>query len=209
MLLASAEPLVDAYDLALVDLDGVVYRGSDVVAHAAESLDRARGAGMGLVFVTNNASREPESVAAQLVGLGIAADDEYPGMWWQLLAEERNGRLGRCEDLCGVGGDAQADELGGDRLRFTRCVVGHEHQANPCAARAVETLGGVSHHVRTPVDDTVEVDERQVIGVDEGLRAGQEHQLVSSPCGGALSPTSARSAGSAGSARSSRSAGSR
>src|SRR5450756_2098864 len=29
---------------------------------------------MGLVFVTNNASREPESVAAQLVGLGIAAD---------------------------------------------------------------------------------------------------------------------------------------
>jgi len=74
MLLASAEPLVDAYDLALVDLDGVVYRGSDVVAHAAESLERARGAGMGLVFVTNNASREPESVAAQLVGLGIAAD---------------------------------------------------------------------------------------------------------------------------------------
>src|SRR5450756_1084772 len=74
MLLASAEPLVDAYDLALVDLDGVVYRGSDVVAHAAESLDRARSAGMGLVFVTNNASREPESVAAQLVGLGIAAD---------------------------------------------------------------------------------------------------------------------------------------
>ena len=74
MLLASAEPLVDAYDLALVDLDGVVYRGSDVVAHAAESLDRARSAGMGLVFVTNNASREPESVAAQLVGLGIDAD---------------------------------------------------------------------------------------------------------------------------------------
>src|SRR5674476_241664 len=74
MLLASAEPLVDAYDLALVDLDGVVYRGSDVVAHAAESLDRARSAGIGLVFVTNNASREPESVAAQLVGLGIAAD---------------------------------------------------------------------------------------------------------------------------------------
>src|SRR5665648_308116 len=94
MLLASAEPLVDAYDLALVDLDGVVYRGSDVVAHAAESLDRARSAGIGLVFVTNNASREPESVAAQLVGLGIAADDEYPGMWWKLLAEERNGRLG-------------------------------------------------------------------------------------------------------------------
>ncbi|WP_298460206.1 HAD-IIA family hydrolase [uncultured Cellulomonas sp.] len=67
----------ERYDLALVDLDGVAYRGHDPIPHAADGLNGAREAGMRLVFVTNNASREPESVAEQLTGLGIptAADE--------------------------------------------------------------------------------------------------------------------------------------
>lgn len=73
MLVESSEPLASAFDLALVDLDGVAYRGPEPIDHAAESLTRARAGGMGLVFVTNNASREPEAVADQLSGLGIAA----------------------------------------------------------------------------------------------------------------------------------------
>lgn len=71
MLLSTTVPLAEAYDLALVDLDGVAYRGHDSIPHAAQSLTDARGRGMRLVFVTNNASREPESVADQLTGLGI------------------------------------------------------------------------------------------------------------------------------------------
>lgn len=74
MLSSSDTPLAQAYDLALVDLDGVVYLGPDPVAHAAECLNRARTAGMGVVYVTNNASREPGTVAAQLRDLGISAD---------------------------------------------------------------------------------------------------------------------------------------
>ncbi|GAA2728220.1 HAD-IIA family hydrolase [Cellulomonas aerilata] len=66
-------PLAERYDLALVDLDGVAYRGHDPIANAAEGLGGARARGMSLVFVTNNASREPESVAAQLTELGIPA----------------------------------------------------------------------------------------------------------------------------------------
>lgn len=64
-------PLAERFDLALVDLDGVAYRGHDPIPNAAESLTEARVRGMRLVFVTNNASREPESVADQLTGLGI------------------------------------------------------------------------------------------------------------------------------------------
>jgi glycerol-1-phosphatase len=71
MLLTTTTPLAEAYDLALVDLDGVAYRGHESIPHAADSLTDARGRGMRLVFVTNNASREPESVADQLTGLGI------------------------------------------------------------------------------------------------------------------------------------------
>lgn len=73
---ASAAPLAQVYDLALVDLDGVAYRGPAAIPHAPESLTAARAAGMGIVFITNNASREPETVADQLVSLGIAATAE-------------------------------------------------------------------------------------------------------------------------------------
>jgi HAD superfamily hydrolase (TIGR01450 family) len=76
MLLESTEPLSAAYDLALVDLDGVAYRGPEPIDHASDSLVAARAAGMALAFVTNNASREPEAVAEQLRGLGIPADPD-------------------------------------------------------------------------------------------------------------------------------------
>lgn len=77
MLEGTTAPLCAAFDLALVDLDGVAYRGPEPVPHAPESLAAARAAGMGITFITNNASREPGTVADHLVALGIeaAADD--------------------------------------------------------------------------------------------------------------------------------------
>ncbi|WP_446719683.1 HAD-IIA family hydrolase [Isoptericola sp. F-RaC21] len=73
----SAVPLAAAHDLALVDLDGVAYKGHLPIPHAADSLTAARSGGLRLVFVTNNASREPQEVADQLTGLDIptAADE--------------------------------------------------------------------------------------------------------------------------------------
>lgn len=72
-LIGSDIPLAELYDLALVDLDGVAYKGHEPIAGAAAGLGGARAAGMRLVFVTNNASREPGSVAEQLTGLDIPA----------------------------------------------------------------------------------------------------------------------------------------
>ena len=60
MLGSSPEPLCAAYDLAMLDLDGVVYVGGDAVPGAAEHLAAARAAGMRLAFITNNASRPPD-----------------------------------------------------------------------------------------------------------------------------------------------------
>ena len=70
---ASDEPPATRYDVALVDLDGVVYVGSDPIDEAAEALDKARALGMRLAFVTNNASRNPADVARHLVELGVEA----------------------------------------------------------------------------------------------------------------------------------------
>lgn len=59
------------FDVALLDLDGVVYRGPTAVPHAAEALAAAKRAGMGTRYVTNNANRPPEQVAEHLSELGI------------------------------------------------------------------------------------------------------------------------------------------
>ncbi len=65
--------LAETYDVALVDLDGVIYVGPEPVNHAVPALARARAAGMRLAFVTNNAARRPETVSEQLTGLGVEA----------------------------------------------------------------------------------------------------------------------------------------
>ena len=70
----SERPLSEAYDTALLDLDGVVYAGGSAIAHAVESLGAARGGGMHLAYVTNNALRTPDTVAAHLTELGIPAE---------------------------------------------------------------------------------------------------------------------------------------
>ncbi|MFC1420672.1 HAD-IIA family hydrolase [Streptacidiphilus cavernicola] len=68
------QPLHLSYDTALLDLDGVVYAGPRAIEHAVESLAEAREAGMKLAYVTNNASRTPQAVAAHLSELGVAAE---------------------------------------------------------------------------------------------------------------------------------------
>ncbi|MCA1822893.1 MAG: HAD-IIA family hydrolase [Mycobacteriales bacterium] len=67
----SATPLAQAYDAALIDLDGVVYRGSDAVLGAREALLRVRQTDMRVVFVTNNSSRTPDVIADHLAELGV------------------------------------------------------------------------------------------------------------------------------------------
>ncbi|MFJ3336003.1 HAD hydrolase-like protein [Streptomyces sp. NPDC086766] len=69
----SEQALSEAYDTALLDLDGVVYAGGEAIAHAVESLGTARTGGMHLAYVTNNALRTPDAVAAHLTELGIPA----------------------------------------------------------------------------------------------------------------------------------------
>ncbi|MYV54921.1 HAD-IIA family hydrolase [Streptomyces sp. SID3212] len=70
----STTPLNEAYDTALLDLDGVVYTGGEAIAHAVDALGTARDAGMRLAYVTNNALRPPDAVAAHLTELGVSAD---------------------------------------------------------------------------------------------------------------------------------------
>lgn len=81
---------LDGVDLVLADLDGVVYRGAGAIPFAVESINRA-GEACRVGYITNNASRTPESVAGQLsnLGLHVVADDVVtsPQAAVRLLAE--------------------------------------------------------------------------------------------------------------------------
>lgn len=66
-------PLVSAYDVVLLDLDGVVYVGERGVPHVAKVLASLREHGPRLAYVTNNASRPPEQVAERIVSFGVDA----------------------------------------------------------------------------------------------------------------------------------------
>ena len=69
-------PLQEEYDVAVLDLDGVVYRSREAVPGAPEALNAAQSGGMHLAFVTNNASRPPSTVGDHLRELGVDARDE-------------------------------------------------------------------------------------------------------------------------------------
>ncbi|MGW0735818.1 HAD hydrolase-like protein [Streptomyces sp. NPDC002851] len=70
----SERALSEVYDTALLDLDGVVYAGGAAIAYAVPSLLAARDGGMHLAYVTNNALRPPEVVAAHITELGVPTE---------------------------------------------------------------------------------------------------------------------------------------
>jgi HAD superfamily hydrolase (TIGR01450 family) len=72
----SQEPLDTAYDVALLDLDGVVYLGGTPIPGAAEALRKADAAGMRMAYVTNNAFRTPAAIATLLTSFGAPASPQ-------------------------------------------------------------------------------------------------------------------------------------
>lgn len=59
------------HDAVLCDLDGVVYAGTEAIDGAVPTLRELGRRGVPVVYVTNNASRSPESVADHLLGFGL------------------------------------------------------------------------------------------------------------------------------------------
>lgn len=102
---ASDEVLAQSYDVALLDLDGVVYVGPAAVPGAADVLARVRELGMRLAFATNNASRTPHTVAAHLHALGIPAAAEEVVTSAQAAARVVAGLVPAGSNVLVVGGD--------------------------------------------------------------------------------------------------------
>lgn len=97
--------LQERYDLAVVDLDGVVYIGPDAVPGAAAAIHEARAHGMSIAFATNNAARPPEVVAGHLRALGIEAADADVVTSAQAAAGLLSGRLEPGSAVYVIGGE--------------------------------------------------------------------------------------------------------
>ncbi len=71
----TAAPLTGR-DVLLLDLDGVVYRGSAAVPHAVPAIEAVRTRGVRVGYITNNASRTAAAVAEQLAGYGLPVEPD-------------------------------------------------------------------------------------------------------------------------------------
>ena len=69
-------PILQQLDALVLDLDGVVYRGSHTVPGAPEAIETFRAAGKRLLFLTNNATRSESDVAAKLASHGVVVPQE-------------------------------------------------------------------------------------------------------------------------------------
>ncbi|CAA9408427.1 MAG: 4-nitrophenylphosphatase [uncultured Propionibacteriaceae bacterium] len=108
---APAALLVDGYDAALFDLDGVVYLGPIAVPHAAVGINALRRRGVRMGFVTNNAARPPAAVAEHLVELGISCTDSDVVTSAQAAARLLVDRFGSGAKVLMIGGAGVVEAL--------------------------------------------------------------------------------------------------
>lgn len=60
----------------LLDMDGVIYRGSQLIPGAAEFVERLRGSAVPFRFLTNNSQRARRDVALKLTRMGIPTNED-------------------------------------------------------------------------------------------------------------------------------------
>jgi len=160
----SSQPPCEVYDVALLDLDGVVYVGPDAVPGVPEALAAVRRAGMRLGFVTNNAARTPEDVAEHLTELGVPARPQDVITSSQAAATVVAELLSPGARVLPVGGPGVAAALTAAGLQ-----VVDRAEAEPAAvvqgygrevgwaqlAEAVVAVRNGARHVATNVDATI------------------------------------------------------
>ncbi|WP_447008780.1 HAD-IIA family hydrolase [Saccharothrix sp. DSM 118769] len=119
-----APVLLARYDALLLDLDGTVYRGREVVPGAVEAVAAAREHGSAIRFVTNNASRSPEDVAEHLNELGFRTNVDEVSTSAQAGAAMLLDLVPQGERVLVLGTDALAEQVRVRGFEPTRDAAG-------------------------------------------------------------------------------------
>lgn len=161
--------LADEFDGLLVDLDGVVWIGRELLPGAVETLAKLLEDGKEIVFVTNNSVKQPHKYAERLREAGIAAADERVvtgGATTARLAAERVGPDGTAFVIGAPGFKETVAAAGlalleGEAARSADAVVvsGHREFDYAELLTATRALGagaalfGTSHDPTLPMPD--------------------------------------------------------
>lgn len=118
-------PLVEEFDVALLDLDGTVHLGGRPVPGAAGAIAAARAAGLRPQFVTNNASRTPAEVVGTLQAAGVSCEAGEVLTSAQVAAQALAARLDAGAPVLVVGGSGLWEALEAEGLRPVDSTTAH------------------------------------------------------------------------------------
>ena len=96
---------------AIFDMDGVLYRGANLLPYARESLERLRRAGWAVYFATNNSTATRDDYLRRLGGLGLGGDRDHIVTSAYATAHYLERREPRPKDVLVVGADGLRDEI--------------------------------------------------------------------------------------------------
>lgn len=190
--LAEVKTIAQEYDCLLIDLDGTVFRGAAPTEGAVQSLDEV---GSRKLFVTNNASRSAEEVAAHLRELGFTATDKDVVTSAQSAAHLLAEQLPPGSRVLVVGTESLANEIIAVGLRPVRrwednpgaVVQGHSPTTGwPDLAEAALAIRAGALWVAANIDATLPTERGLLPGngsMVAALRAatGREPQVAGKP----------------------------
>ncbi|MCO1660766.1 HAD-IIA family hydrolase [Pseudonocardia sp. S2-4] len=199
--------MLDRFDVLLADLDGTLYRGPVVVPGAAEAVEAAGKRGVRTWYVTNNASRTPQDVAAHLVELGFPATAAEVVTSSQAAARLLAEQLPAGSTVLVVGTEALVGEVEAVGLATTReaegavaVVQGHSPDTGwRILAEATVALRAGAVWVACNLDPTLPTERGPLPGNGSmvsvlRIASGREPQVAGKP-GPALLDVAARQAG--------------
>jgi HAD superfamily hydrolase (TIGR01450 family) len=102
--------LIEDYDAALFDLDGVIYLGPDPIPAAPPTVAALQERGVKVGFVTNNAARRTDVVAEVLRGMGIRTTANDVVSSAQAITDLASSQLPAGAKVLIVGTEALAEE---------------------------------------------------------------------------------------------------
>jgi 4-nitrophenyl phosphatase len=97
--------------IAIFDMDGVLYRGAQVLPYAREALDRLRNAKWDVFFATNNSTATRLDYVRRLQQLGLGGDVEHIVTSGYATAHYLERRRPKPEDVLVIGADGLREEI--------------------------------------------------------------------------------------------------
>src|SRR6266568_2925590 len=97
--------------IAIFDMDGVLYRGSQVMPYAKEALDRLRRVGWDVFFATNNSTATRLDYLQRLQSLGLGGDLDHIVTSGYATAHYLERRRPKPKDVLVIGADGLREEI--------------------------------------------------------------------------------------------------